>query len=524
MPNQLRVALYMRYSSHKQNEQSIEGQHRVCKEFAERNGYEITAEYIDRATSAKTDNRPEFRRMITEAQKNQWDAVLVYKLDRFARNRYDSAIYKAKLRKYGISVLSAMENIADSPEGVILESVLEGMAEYYSADLSQKVTRGMLEGAHKCQTNGVKIFGYTETPDKRYAIDNNKAPAVRTIFEMYNNGETTKDIIKWLKSNGYKTLENKDFSYSKINRILSDERYTGIYKFADVVINGGIPALIDSDTYNKAKKRAAANKHASAANKAEVKYMLTFKLFCGECGAAMAGESGRSKNGSVYHYYKCSARKKGGNCKGRSIRKEYIEDIVVNSVIDNILKRPDVIDKIAATISKIFADEAEANNNREHLEKALAEKEKAIGNLLTAIEQGIFTPSTKERLEELEAEREDIKFELSTSVCVAPEISKNEIVNYFNYLAQGNASDIKYRKKIVDMFVNSVFLFDDKIVIVYNYGHNPNGGGDKVKSELPLKEIAESSDIASIGVPIKIISEHLCVWNKMLLSIVHLTK
>ena len=529
MENKLKVVLYLRYSSHKQNEQSIEGQQRICEDFAKQQGYNIIDIYIDRATSAKTDHRPSFQKMIADAAKNQWDAILVYKLDRFARNRYDSAIYKTKLRKYGVSVLSAMENISDSPEGVILESVLEGMAEYYSADLSQKVTRGMLEGAHKCQTNGVRIYGYTETPDKHYAIDEHAAQAVRTIFKMYTDGEYPKDIIAYLKSNGYKTYEGKDFSYSKIQRILNDERYTGVYKFSDVVISGGMPAIIDTETFNKAKQRAKANQLKKSTQRAKVKYMLTFKLFCGTCGAAMVGESGRSKNGNTYNYYKCSAHKKGSDCKGRTIRKEYIEDVVINEIYDNILMQKNIIEKIAVRISKIYIDEAKQNDNSEHLKKELAETEKSISNLLKAMEQGIITNSTKERLEELEYLKLDLKAALQkAAIYSAPKISNQEIIDYFSDIADGNKTDIKYRQKLVDMFVKSIHLYDDKVIIAFNYGAPTDDTDDDKKSKNKISEIpiniSECSDIKSTGTPVKALSEHLFVWNKMLLSIVHLTK
>ncbi len=123
-----RTVIYARYSCEKQTEQSIEGQLRVCHEFAERNGYIIVHEYIDRAVSGKTDKREQFQRMLQDSAKKEYDYVLVYKLDRFARNRYDSAHYKALLRKNGVKVVSAKEAIAEGSEGILLESVLEGMA------------------------------------------------------------------------------------------------------------------------------------------------------------------------------------------------------------------------------------------------------------------------------------------------------------------------------------------------------------------------------------------------------------
>ena len=181
---QLRAVIYARYSSDNQREESIEGQLRECNEFAKKNGMFIMANYIDRAFSAKTDNRPEFQRMIKDSSKKGFDVVIVWKLDRFSRNRYDSAKYKTALKKNNVRVVSATEAISQGAEGIILESVLEGMAEYYSADLAEKVTRGMTENALKCKFNGSTVpFGYIIDKDKHYQIDPIKAPVALEIFE-----------------------------------------------------------------------------------------------------------------------------------------------------------------------------------------------------------------------------------------------------------------------------------------------------------------------------------------------------
>ena len=145
----MNVVIYARYSSHSQTDQSIEGQLQTCYDYARANGHIVIGEYIDRAQSGTTDSRAEFQRMIADSDKHTFEGVLVYQLDRFARNRYDSARYKTKRKKNGVKLMSATEIISDGPEGIILESVLEGYAEYYSADLSVKVVRGMTENALK---------------------------------------------------------------------------------------------------------------------------------------------------------------------------------------------------------------------------------------------------------------------------------------------------------------------------------------------------------------------------------------
>ena len=170
----MKAVIYARFSSDRQREESIEGQLRECREYAKKNGITIVHEYIDRALSASkdTEKRLDFLRMIRDSGKGQFEAVLVWKLDRFARDRYDSAHYKHILKKNGVRVISATEPISDGPEGIILESMLEGMAEYYSAELSVKIHRGQKENALKCRNNGGVIpLGYKLGIDKVLEVD-----------------------------------------------------------------------------------------------------------------------------------------------------------------------------------------------------------------------------------------------------------------------------------------------------------------------------------------------------------------
>jgi len=206
----MNIVFYGRYSDSGQSEQSIEGQRKVCYEFAERNGYRIISEYIDRATTGKNDARPEFQRMIADSVKRMFQGIVVYQLDRFSRNRYDSAVNKAKLKKHGVKVLSARENITDDASGVLMESVLEGLAEYFSAELSQKVVRGMTLTAEKCEFTGSGVpLGY-KIIDKKFAIHEEEAPIVKRIFEMYLAGKAMADIIRYRVWQGCRCPERTD--------------------------------------------------------------------------------------------------------------------------------------------------------------------------------------------------------------------------------------------------------------------------------------------------------------------------
>ena len=218
----MKAVIYARYSCDNQREESIEGQLRECRAFADKKDYTLIDTYIDRAMSAKTDNRPEFQKMIKDSAKGQFDVIIVWKLDRFARNRYDSAHYKAALRKNGVKVISATEVISEGAEGIILESVLEGYAEYYSAELSEKVIRGMKENALKCQYNGGFIaVGYKVDENKHYVVDELTAPIVREAFTMYVNGRPIKDIVMYMNENGMRSSQNKPLTKTSVSAILS---------------------------------------------------------------------------------------------------------------------------------------------------------------------------------------------------------------------------------------------------------------------------------------------------------------
>ena len=232
----LKAVIYARYSSHNQREESIEGQIRECQAYAERNGFIIIGEYIDRALSGKTDNRADFQRMIRDSEKGHFQAVIMYTLDRFARNRYDSAMYKARLKRNGIKVYYAKQYIPDEPEGIILESVLEGYAEYYSENLSRNIKRGMMENALACKvTGGTTLLGYTIGQDKTYVIDPAGAKIVKEIFQLYADGHSAKEVIDHCNKQGYRTARNTQFNKNSLRTILTNEKYIGVYRYGEVV-------------------------------------------------------------------------------------------------------------------------------------------------------------------------------------------------------------------------------------------------------------------------------------------------
>ena len=317
----MRAVLYCRYSSDNQTENSIEGQMRDCNTFAERNGMTVLTSYIDRAYSAKTASRPQFQKMIKDSAKGLFDVIIVWKLDRFARNRYDSAHYKSALRKNGVKVVSATEPISEDSTGILLESLLEGYAEFFSAELAEKVKRGMNENALKCKWNGGGIpIGYYIDDDKHYQIDTLNSSFVIEAFQRYSDGSTLTEITEWLNRSGVQSYRKLPVSIDTVNRMLKNRSYIGEYHYDTHVIPGGVPAVVPQELFDKVQERLAKNKKAPARHKAEDDYLLTTKLFCGLCGAYLVGESGHGKSGNVHRYYKCATAKKHRACKRRLLK------------------------------------------------------------------------------------------------------------------------------------------------------------------------------------------------------------
>ena len=372
----LTAVIYARYSSDSQREESIEGQIRECTEYAEKNGITILRHYIDRAFSAKTDNRPEFQNMICDSGKKLFDLVIVWKLDRFARNRYDSARYKAALKKNGIKVVSATEVISEGAEDIILESVLEGYAEYYSADLSEKVVRGMTDNALKCKFNGGTVsMGYVIDEEQHFQIDPLTAPFVRESFERYADGASMTEIRDWLNKNHVTNTLGKSLTYNSVNHLLANRRYMGEFRYRDIVTPDGIPAIVPKDLFDRVQERLAKNKKAPARTKAEDEYLLTTKIFCGYCGAYLCGESGTGRNGTIHRYYKCvSVKKRRTECHKKPVKKSWIEDLVIRETMGVIMDDA----RVAAIVSKVMELQAQESSSLPLYERQLREAESAI--------------------------------------------------------------------------------------------------------------------------------------------------
>ena len=485
----MKGVIYARYSSDSQREESIEGQLRECKDYAEKNGITIFNSYIDRALSAKTDNRPQFQKMIKDSAKHLFDVVIVWKLDRFARNRYDSAHYKSVLRKNGVKVLSATEAIAADSTGILLESLLEGYAEFYSAELAEKVVRGMTENALKCKFNGGSVpFGYLIDSEQHFQIDPAAAPVVLEVFTLYSKGTSMQQLVNTLNGRGVKSMRGGKITLNIIDHMLHNRRYMGEYSYRDVVQPGGIPAIVPEDLFDRVCERIMKNKKAPARHKAEDDYLLTTKLHCGNCGAFMVGESGTSRSMKVHRYYRCVNTKKKKLCDKKAVKKDWIENLVVEQTMRAILDD----NVIADIVDAVMELQTQENTELPLLRKQLAETDRAVKNMLDAIQQGILTTSTKQRLDELEKAKSNLELSILQEEIQRPSLTREQVAFWICRFRNTDVTNREQRQRLIDSFVNSVYLYDDRMIITFNYKD-----GAKTVSLNDIK----GSDLAAFGAP-----------------------
>ena len=492
---------YARYSSAGQRDVSIEQQLADIRSFAAREGYTIVHEYADHARSGfkNTSARTAFQSMMSAAESGTFDTVLAWKVDRFGRNREDSAIYKGKLRRFGVKVLYAMEPIPEGSAGVLLEGMLEATAEWYSRQLSENVTRGMHDNAQRCLYNGTRILGYTRGPDGRYALVPDEAAVVRHIFDLYSSGYSAARICRMLNAQGIRTSHGKPFAPHGLMRIISNERYTGVYIWGDIRVPGGMPAIIDQSTFEEAQRMKT--KTARHVEQGAIDYLLTGKAFCGHCGAAMIGDSGTSKDGTRHYYYTCQSRKARKGCQKKSLTKDRLESIVIDYVLDYVLS-DDQIEKTADVIMALQAEEMKSSP-LSAMEAEYQETKKKIQNINNAIAAGIWNSSTSSMLKELEDQAEDLRVSVEMlRFSQSQLLDRDRVIFFLHRFTKGDRNDPLLRRHVIDTFINAVYVFDDHLDIVTN---NCEGNQRFPLSDLPDLPDPDSgpecSDSVSSGVP-----------------------
>lgn len=497
---ELQVVGYARYSSDLQREESIEAQERAIKEYCDKEGYTLIKFYEDRAQSAKTDNRPAFKQMMADCGKGKFNAIVVHKLDRFARDRYDSAHHKYILKSNGVKLFSVTERLDDSPESVILESVLEGMAEYYILNLAREVEKGKMENALKCNhVGGIPPLGYNvDKQTKKLVINQDEAGAVKMIFENILKGDSYMDVVNELNRKGYKTKTGNVFGKNSLFSILKNEKYCGTYIYNKsekansatkkrnghkykpeeeiVRIENGCPALISKDDFDKVQKIMKERQQRAGSFKARETYLLSGKIICGECESAYVGNS-RKANDTHPQYvsYRCTHKNQKVKCHNGEVNRDVLDKSVVQ-LISKIVFDESRIEEIVSAYRK-YHNSQDDNYTQEikRLEKLIDSVNYKINNTTNAIASIGFSQALTDSLKSLENEKISLDIELENVKAKAREttLTEDAILEAFRYAkSEFENGTLKGIKEIVNLFVDKVVVYEDKVEITLCYGND----------------------------------------------------
>lgn len=461
--------IYARYSSHNQKEESIEQQVEECTAFAAANGITIAQIYADKALSGRTDKRPQFQKMMRDAEKKMFAVVIAYKSNRIARDMLNALKYEDRLSRFGIETLYAKEEFGNTAAGRFALRTMMNVNQFYSENMAEDIRRGMRDNAENCKVNGALPLGYVKGPDCRYAIEPKEAAIVREIYSRVFNGESFAAIANDLNTRGIKTKPGNPWNKNSFHRLLSNDAYIGVYRHSGVVNPDGIPPIMEKEVFYAMQKHLETKKNPHGRHRENSDYILTGKLRCGHCGSFMVGIAGTSQSGTKHYYYTCNKRRTEADCKKKNVRKDFIEQAVADLTMQFILQ-DDVMDWIATCGMELLA-ESSAKTKLSELEADLAENKKATKNILAAIEQGIFTASTKERLLELEANIADIEQSIAIAKAAQSDnkITKEHIIWHLQRLKDGDTGDKDFQKELIKTFVKVVYLWDDRIEIQYDY-------------------------------------------------------
>lgn len=463
------ATIYARYSSERQTEQSIEGQLDVCKKYAEANGLQIIDTYIDRAMTGTNDNRAAFQQMLTDSEKAPWEIVLVYAIDRFGRSSVEIAINKQRLQKNGKILISATQRMSTNIDGtknldgILLENVLIGVAEYYSAELAQKIRRGLNESRKKGKfCGGTLPDGYYTDKQLRIHVNEERAAVVRFIYEQYATGHKVPEIIAMLKERGILNSVGKPFINNGVYNILKNEKYAGIYRLkSGEVYDNTYPRIVPQDIFNKVRFIVEKNKFGRRS--VNTVYLLRFKVKCGYCGSPISADGGTAKNGTKKHYYSCRGRKKRLNdCKKLSIRQDLFERIVLDTLHDKLTDEKtmnDIVRRLMETQKRLLTEVPILNLLRQELR----DTEKALDNLVAALENGISSPTTNKRLHELETRKEELECKIQIEESkTAVLLTESEIREYYEEALK------KEPQMLINELIKMITLYDDRMKIELN--------------------------------------------------------
>ncbi len=491
----MKAVVYTRFSTDKQRDESIAAQLRAIELYAQKNNIEIIHKYVDEAKTATSDDRENFLKMIKELPSLKPNLVLVHKLDRFARNRYDAAIYRKELQKHGVRLVAVDQPIEDSPEGIILESLLEGMAEYYSKNLSKEVMKGMKENAYKAKYNGGWVpLGYDIDKDKNYIINKEESETIRLIFSMKLNGNSYADIATELNNLGKRTKQGKPFAKNSIHEILRNEKYCGTYTYnktpkkvngkrnnrikkdeSEIIrIEGAIPAIISKQEWMEVQQIMDLRKNGPR-KRSDIDFMLAGLLTCADCGRALTSQSSwkHLKNGErkYTYYYVCNYAKRTGDC---SNKKQYRKEQLENDVLDAIQNQIESYKDIEGLAEKLYKEIQIINNSKDDeqkiLEKQLKKVNKELDNIRQAVLNGMDVKHLTDTFNELGQQKEQLEQKMQDKKSPFKNVTKKQIRQHIlNQIRDIDRDDPEDCKKAITDYIESAIVSDKGIYISFKH-------------------------------------------------------
>ena len=447
------AVIYARYSSQRQNEESIEQQVSECKKHAQNAKYRVVRVYADEALTGRNDKRPQFQRMIRDAESGLFDVIIAYKSNRIARNMLQALIYEDKLTRYGVTVEYVKEYFGNTASGRFALRSMMNLNQFYSENMGEDIKRAMRANAEECKVNsGSLAYGYKKGDDGRYALDEDRAGIVREIFTKYADGVPPSDIVRQLNARGIKTAKGREFRMQTITRILRTETYKGVYTWGDVVKPDGVPRIISDELFDAVQDRLNRNKHRKATT--WHKYLLSGKAVCGLCGAHFVGVSSVNRFGVEYTYYSCS-NKNRGKCTKKPIKRDVLDDLVISNAVDQLTDEN--IKAISNALAELIKEETP---EIEQIKQTLRDTDIKIKNLVAFLAGG-ESVAVREELERLEA----LKLECKTALAES-QIDAEIVADFLRFVKEKQNNNT--RSTITDILVDTVTVYDDHIDITYN--------------------------------------------------------
>ena len=472
--------IYARYSSHRQTDLSIEQQVEACRKLASDMGIDVSAVYADRALSGTTDKRPDFQRLLRDAQKGVFAYLLAWKSNRIGRNMLEALINEGKLVDCGVRIVYVEEDFDDSAAGRFAARNMLNVNQFYSEAMAEDITRAMTANAAECKVNGPLPLGYKRGDDGRYAVDEPKAEIVREIFRRVASGEPQADVVADLNRRGVKNARGQPFGKNGLHTLLCNERYRGVYIFAETRIDGGVPRIIDDALFyavqeGKTMRQAVRGRHTPGGD-----YLLTGKLFCGECNEHMIGLSGTGKSGAKHYYYACSRKRSKRDCKKRDVRRDLIETQIAKALQAAVMD--DATVEWIADVWESYVKRCNADAEIALLRQQLDETTTAIGNIMSAIERGLISDTMADRLRELETDKKHLDRQIAVLSARQITVTREEIVDWIDTLRHGDPSDKTYQRQLFDLFLVAAYVYDDgRVRVIFSVGD-----GDKSVDLDPL--------------------------------------